>query len=150
MTKKEEYQMTKDYLYSVVNLDKEINENIRRIGELKQKARGTAIRYDTDRVQTSGSKDRIGDIVAEYTTLEEETDRLIDEYVDLKEKMINQISLVDKDSHKTLLELKYIEGKSIYDIAVIMDKPDGTCKRWHTEAVTTFFEKNRHNILYSA
>ena len=142
-----EYDRTKDYLYAVVNLNKEINENLRRISELKSEVRGSAIRYTADKVQTSGSKDRIGDIITEYTALEEETDELVDKYVDLKVKVISEIEQTDKDHYKTLLKLKYINGLSIYEVASTMGKPDGTCKRWHTEAISNFFEKNKHNIL---
>ena len=38
----------------------------------------------------------------------------------------------------------------LIETAEYLEKPDGTVKRWHTEAVINFFEKNRHKILYSA
>jgi hypothetical protein len=145
-----EYTNTRDYLRSAIWLNNEINENRRRISELKAKVRGTSIRYKADKIQTSGSKDIIGDIIAEYTALEKETDDLIDEYVDLKEKLRKEISLCDKECWVKVLVSMYIHGKTIYETADILNKPDGTVKMWHREAIINFFEKNKHNMLYIA
>lgn len=150
MVSKKEYDSTRDYLRSAIILNKDINDNLRRISELKAKVRGTSIQYKADKIQTSGSKDMIGDIIAEYTALEQETDEMVDEYIDLKEKIRQEISTCDKDSWKKVLNVMYVEGKNIYEAAEYLEKPDGTVKRWHTEAVINFFEKNKHNILYIA
>lgn len=150
MVTKKDYNHTRNYLRAAIVLNEDINDNLRRISELKSKVRGTSIQYKADKIQTSGSKDMIGDIITEYTDLEKETDDLIDEYVDLKEKIGREISTCDKESWQNVLKLMYIDGKNIYDAAGILEKPDGTVKRWHTEAVINFFEKNKHNILYNA
>lgn len=142
-----EYTNTRDYLRSAIWLNNEINDNLRRISELKAKVRGTSIQYKADKIQTSGSKDLIGDTIAEYTALEQETDELVDEYVDLKEKLKEEIKLCDKDCWVDVLVTMYIDGKNIYETADILKKPDGTVKRWHSEAVMNFYEKNKHNIL---
>lgn len=147
MITKKQYNNTRDYLRAAITLNEYINENLRRISELKSKVRGTSIRYKADKIQTSGSKDMIGDIITEYTDLEKETDELIDEYVDLKEKLRQEISFCDKESWQKILKVMYVDGLNIYDAADALDKPDGTVKRWHTEAVINFFEKNKHNIL---
>lgn len=143
-----EYEATKNYLYAAINMNKEINKNIRRIFELRQMLAGSALRYKPDMVQASNGRDVVGDILSECIDLEEETDRLTDEYIDLKERLSDEIGRIEKEKHRKVLAGKYIRQNSLYALATEFDVSDRTCKTWHKEAVEKFFSMNQDKILH--
>ena len=82
----------KDYLKQVELLDEKIDQRNKQIDDLRQMAvAGKGIDYSKDKIQTSVSGDAISEIVIKYIELENDLNKQIDEFVDLKNKIINEI-----------------------------------------------------------
>lgn len=138
---------TKQYLSQIERLDKMIQNKLSEIYQLKTMACSVTISNDSERVQTSSDKDRLGSTVAKIVDLEKETDMLIDRFVDLKKEIMIIISMVKSERHREILSKKYLELKSIYEIAEELGITDRGCKKAHKKALDEF-EKIK-NTIYS-
>ena len=138
---------TKQYLQQIERLDKMIQNKLSEIYQLKTTACNVTVSNDSERVQTSSDKDRLGSTVAKITDLEKETDMLIDRFVDLKKEIMIIISMVKSERHREILSKKYLELKSIYEIAEELGITDRGCKKAHKKALDEF-EKIK-NTIYS-
>lgn len=147
----------KEYLSQVRLLDLKIDHKLEEKAYLRALAEGNGSqKLSRDRVQTSISGDKMGSIVDRYVDLEKEIDRMIDEYVDKRDHIINQIHMVEGAKYVELLKLKYIgvrnedTGRIKYlrleEIACTMLKSDGTpysyehVRSMHGEALRRFTE----------
>ena len=129
---------TKQYLQQIERLDKMIQNKLSEIYQLKTMACSVTISNDSERVQTSSDKDRLGSTVAKIVDLEKETDMLIDRFVDLKKEIMIIISMVKSERHREILSKKYLELKSIYEIAEELGITDRGCKKAHKKALDEF------------
>ena len=136
---------TKQYLSQIERLDRMIQNKLAEIYQLKTMACSVTVSNDGERVQTSGDKDRMGTTVAKIVDLEKETDMLIDRFVDLKKEIMIIISMVKSERHREILSKKYLELKSIYEIAEELGITDRGCKKAHKKALDEF-EKIKNTI----
>lgn len=116
----------KEYLRQVRLLDQKINQRIEEAGELRQimiTLRSPAL--DKDTVQTSPEADPIGSALVKYCELERTIDRMIDEFIDLKHKIIGEIQQLKDARMVELLYLRYIKYMRLEEIACTMRKNDG-------------------------
>ena len=112
----------KDYLKQVELLDEKIDQRNKQIDDLRQMAvAGKGIDYSKDKIQTSVSGDAISEIVIKYIDLENDLNKQIDEFVDLKNKIINEIQSLKDINYVKLLYKRYIEYKRLEVIAVEMN-----------------------------
>lgn len=129
----------KQYLEQLSKLDKKIQDTLYEIYRLRTIASSTATyNMSGDRVQTSFNSDKIGDIVTRIVELEEEVDKLTDEFADLKTDIYMKLNLLERYRHKEILRKKYIENKSIYTIAYELGMSDRGCKKAHKRALEEF------------
>ena len=138
---------TKQYLSQIERLDKMIQNKLSEIYQLKTMACSVTISNDSERVQTSSDKDRLGSTVAKIIDLEKETDRLVDSFIDLKKETMLIIRMIKSERHREILFKKYLEQKSLYEIAEELGMTDRGCKKAHKRALEEF-EKNK-NTIYS-
>lgn len=66
---------------------------------------------------SGGVSDRVGNIVAKLVDLENETNNIIDRYIDLKQDCIKLIESVKNPLWYTILHKYYIQYKSLVQIA---------------------------------
>lgn len=109
----------KQYLSSLKMLNIKINHKIQEVEELRALSFSTGgLAADNERVQTSPSGDgRQIALVNRYVDLEAEINRLIDKYVDRKDKIINEIHQLEDTRYVELLFKHYVEFKSLTRIA---------------------------------
>ena len=138
---------TKQYLSQIERLDKMIQNKLSEIYQLKTMACSVTVSNDSERVQTSSDKDRLGSTVAKIIDLEKETDRLVDSFIDLKKETMLIIRMIKSERHREILFKKYLEQKSLYEIAEELGMTDRGCKKAHKRALEEF-EKNK-NTIYS-
>ena len=138
---------TKQYLQQIERLDKMIQNKLSEIYQLKTMACNVTVSNDSERVQTSSDKDRLGSTVAKIIDLEKETDRLVDSFIDLKKETMLIIRMIKSERHREILFKKYLEQKSLYEIAEELGMTDRGCKKAHKRALEEF-EKNK-NTIYS-
>ena len=138
--------ITKQYLGQIERLDKMIQNKLSEIYQLKTMACSVTVSNDGERVQTSSDKDRLGSTVAKIVDLEKETDRLVDRFVDLKKEIMSIISMIKSERHREILFKKYLEQKSLYEIAEELGMTDRGCKKAHKRALEEFEKIKKHNI----
>ena len=97
------------------------------VAHWKAVATGTTVCSEGDRVQSSGSKQRMADAVCRYLQMEDEINAAIDKLVDVKQEIISTIELLPVQEYDLLHKI-YVQGMEIYEAASEMDKS----YRWAT------------------
>lgn len=129
---------TKTYLHQIKRLDMMISNKLAEIYRLKNMASGIFISTDSERVQSSGNKDRLGNTVAKIIDLERETDKLIDILFDKRNNIIKQIDSLSNSDYYQILALRYVNYDTFNDIS---DKTGWSIRqvfRLHGEALQEF------------
>ncbi len=125
----------REYLLQIYILDRTINDKLDKIYLLKTTFYSTSGLSENERVQMSSDKDRTGNAVARIVDLEREVEGLVDRYVDLKKQVILYISQLKKQKHQFILTKRYIDYKSMRDIADELGMSERGCKKAHKKAL---------------
>lgn len=105
---------TKTYLSQISRLDRQIQNKLSEIYQLKTMACSVTVSNDGEKVQTSGDKDRLGSVVAKIVDLERETDKLVDSVVEKRSRIIEQIDGIENEDFYHVLSLRYV-GKNTFE-----------------------------------
>lgn len=108
---------TKQYLGQIRRLDNMIQNKLSEIYQLKTMACSVTVSNETDKVQTSSDKDRLGSTVAKIIDLEKETDKLVDEFTNKRNRIIQQIDDMENIDYYNVLSQRYVSRKTFKDIA---------------------------------
>lgn len=129
----------KDYLKQLELLNEKINQKLLQVSELRQMAMSSgAIDYSKDRVQSFPTGDGLSNSVIRYVALEEEIDKQIDQFVDMKNLIINQIQGLKDVNHMKILFKRYVEFKRLEVIAVEMNYTYQYTREMHGYALAEF------------
>ena len=109
-----------EYLEQIEKKDAKINTNIEELAQLEALATKITSVMGGERVQASGSQDKMADCVVKIVNLQTELNRKIDEYIDFKNQARDVISACDADC-MTLLHKRYFLYKRWEEIAVEMN-----------------------------
>lgn len=132
----------KNYLRQIRLLDQKISQRVEEAAELRQLALGFhAVEIKEDAVQTSPDGDKLAEAVGRYVDMEEEIDRMIDDFVDLKHKIIGQIQNISDERLMTVLFLRYVRYLSFEEIAVEMSYTYKWVCDLHGQALQEFEKK---------
>lgn len=126
----------KQYLKELKRLDTCINQKLQEKSALYTHT-GTS-RSGQERVQASGDADRMPDLIQRIVNLEAEINRQIDTFVDLKHQIINQIQTLESETFLALLFKRYVEFKSLEQIAVEMHYTYPYVRKLHGYALREF------------
>ena len=132
---------TKEYLRQIGVLDAKINRRLKQVEELKLLATGTRSVLVSDRVQSSPSGDKMSDAVAKWVDLEREVTVMIDQLVDMKNRIIGEIHQLDDERYIRILEMRYIDQDTWEQIAVNMHMDVRHIYRLHGYALQEFTVK---------
>lgn len=138
----------KEYLQQLHRADVIIDQRIQEKADLRERLSSIgSFDYARDRVQTStpGDAPYVG-LIEKIIDIEDEIDRLIDGYVDLKHKMISEIHGLQDSRYIEILYKKYVEGKRLEEIAVEMDYTFQYVVLLHGHALKEFSKK--HSIYF--
>ena len=90
---------TKQYLLQIKKINEIIKNRMFDLDELRDLSGSvSSVRYDQDKVITSGNKNQLENIVARIVDL----DRQVKNYIDLKYTIIKQIESLDSEEYKVL------------------------------------------------
>lgn len=106
----------KKFLNQLKKLDKIIENKLAEKAQWFAIATGTTAQMDSDRVQSSGSQQKMAGAVEKYIDIEREIDARIDTLVDKKQaviEVIEQLSTTEYD----LLHKMYVQYYTLYEIA---------------------------------
>lgn len=131
------------HLSKVKSINDMINTKQQEIDNLRSIAEGTALCTEGERVQSSGSKDKLGECCAKIADLCAEINQDIDHYVDYRAEVIHGIDLLEDLEERSVLCLRYLQFMEYSQIARELRLSQSTVYRIHRDAV-----KNLSDILY--
>ena len=106
----------KEYLLQIRKVDRLIENKVAEIDQWKAIATGTTAYSEGDRVQSSGSKEKMADAVARYLDMENEINADIDRLIDIKQEVISTIEQLQTDEYDILHKI-YVQFKSFQEVA---------------------------------
>ena len=107
---------SKEYLLQIRRLDRLIENKCYEADHWKTVACGTGTYSTDERVQSSGSKQKMADAIDRYIDLQKEIDKEIDRLVDLKREVIRTIEVLPTDEYDILHKM-YVQGMTFQDVA---------------------------------
>ena len=117
----------RDFLNQLKRMEEAIKDKLEEIAQLKSIALVvTAVsnnviiegeKHSVDRVQSSGSQQKMADAVCKYVDLEKEVDADIDRMVEKRDEVLAVINKLDKPVQCAVLRKKYVQFKSFKQIA---------------------------------
>lgn len=111
----------KQFLKQLKKLDKLIENKLIEKQQWMAIATGTTSQIGGERVQSSGSQQKMADAVIKYIGIEHEIDEFIDLLVDKKQAVIEVIEQLEATEYD-LLHKKYVQYLSFDEIADVYDK----------------------------
>lgn len=111
----------KQFLRQLKKLDKMIENKLAEKARWKEIAFGTSAKMDGEKVQSSGSQQKMADAVCRYVDIEREIDEQIDTLIDTKQDVINVIEKLNTTEYDILHKM-YVQYMSLYDVADIYEK----------------------------
>lgn len=137
---------TRSYLKQLTNIDRRIKDKIEEAQRWFDIATDRSVRQKEINVQTSGSKDRMGDAVAYSIDCRNEADELAMQLARLKHTIISQIDGMEDDNHYNILKSFYIRGKSLTEISVEEHYSYKQVKRYFEQSLKEF--EKRYGSTY--
>lgn len=138
---------TKEYLGQISRLNRMINNKLTEIAQLKDMAASISAPQSGERVQTTPNFDKIGTRYAKIDEMERKIDGMVDELVDKKEKIIQQIDNMEDENTYNILFARYIEKKTFEVIATEMKYSWRQVVRLHGTALKQFEKKYGEGYL---
>ena len=138
---------TKEYLGQISRLNRMINNKLTEIAQLKDMAASISAPQSGERVQTTPNFDKIGTRYAKIDEMERKIDCMVDELVDKKEKIIQQIDSMEDENTYNVLFARYIEKKTFEVIATEMKYSWRQVVRLHGTALKQFEKKYGEGYL---
>ena len=138
---------TKEYLGQISRLNRMINNKLTEIAQLKDMAASISAPQSGERVQTTPNFDKIGTKYAKIDEMERKIDGMVDEIVDKKEKIIQQIDSMEDENTYNILFARYIEKKTFEVIATEMKYSWRQVVRLHGTALKQFEKKYGEGYL---
>lgn len=132
---------TKEYLGQISRLNRMINNKLTEIAQFKDMAASISSPQSGERVQTTPNFDKIGTKYAKIDEMERKIDGMVDELVDKKEKIIQQIDSMEDENTYNILFARYIEKKTFEVIAIEMKYSWRQVVRLHGTALKQFEKK---------
>lgn len=126
---------TQEYLWQIQRFERMITNKLDEIHKLRTILSGTSsIGNLTDKVQTSGNKDRIGSCVAKIVDMEKEVDVLIDK----RYEIVRQIESLPDTQMYDVLAQRYVSGREMKAIRLYGVDSLRQVKRIHAKALDCF------------
>ncbi|MCD8206867.1 MAG: DUF1492 domain-containing protein [Bacteroidales bacterium] len=98
--------------------------------------------YSDDKVQTSRSEDSgFAPIIDRMVSLQQDINSTVDEFVDKRDSIINEIQHLGNTDYSSLLYKRYVEYKRLEVIAVEMNYSYVHVRRLHARALQCFEQK---------
>lgn len=109
-----------NYLKQIKSLDAKINADIEELASLEALATRTTSVLGGDRVQSSGSQQKMADCVTKIVAMKDQINEEIDRFIEYKNKARELLSECDSECI-TLISKRYFQFKTWEEIAVDMN-----------------------------
>ena len=138
---------TQEYLGQISRLNRVINNKLKELSQLKELSISISAIKNSERVQTTPNFDKIGSAYCKIEELEEKIDKLVDEYIQKREKTIEQIESLENETEYQILFSKYITGDTLEKISKDMNYVYRNITRLHGKALKSFEKKYGNQYL---
>lgn len=122
-----------EYLEQIAALDELIKSKVQYIGRLKDEAKRTSVKFDGERVQSSGSKQKMADTVVKYVDIEQ--GELKDLYAE-RQEIINTMKTLPYKDYDILFKV-YVLGYQLDALAERYHKSYSWAQKAHKKALNT-------------
>ena len=129
----------KQYLRRIRFLDKTISAKLEQIMVHRSlAAKVTSVLQEGPQFHSGYYEDRLANIVAEIVDLEEQLQKDLEEYINLKRKVIMQINSIEDGRLKLVLYHRYLNQKTWEDIACDLNCSTQWVHTLHGQALQEF------------
>lgn len=125
----------KNYLRQVEKLDARIKNKLIERQQWKDIALGITTSIGGDKVQSSGSQQKMSDAVIKCVDMEAEIDELIDSLIATKRDVIATIEKLDSPTEYDVLHKRYIQFMTLQEIADKYNRDYTTITTTHGRAL---------------
>ena len=108
---------TKTYLGQIERLEKMIQNKLSEIYQLKSMACSISVSNDSDKVQKSTDKDKLGATVSKIVDLENEASDLVDNFFKKRKHIIDQIDSIEDTELYHVLSMRYVSKNTFEEIS---------------------------------
>lgn len=129
---------SKKYLNRLKALDTCIKQKQEELVQLRSLAQSVTIDVKAETVQTNPNYDRLSETVVKIVCLEDEVCTEIEGFAQKKHKIINEIQSLDDDTYISILFKKYVEYKTLEQIAFEINYSYDHTKHLHSFALKSF------------
>ena len=132
----------KSYLLQVERLDARIDNKLIERQQWRDIALGITANIGGERVQSSGSQQKMSEAIEKCLDMEKEINSLIDELIETKKKVIDTIEKIYSPTEYKILHMRYIQHISLKEIAIKLNREYSWVTTTHGRAL-----KSVQNIL---
>lgn len=132
----------KSYLLQVERLDSRIANKLIERQQWRDIALGITANIGGERVQSSGSQQKMSEAIEKCLDMEKEINSLIDELIETKKKVIDTIEKIYSPTEYKILHMRYIQHISLKEIAIKLNREYSWVTTTHGRAL-----KSVQNIL---
>lgn len=135
-----EKKTPKEYLRQLKTAEIKIEQKEEELERLKSSLESISTGTDSERVQTT-PKDRLSEEITRIVDLEEEINEDLGALLMLRNKIINEIQSMDNPVYINILYKRYVQYKSLEEIAVEMSYSYTRLRHLHGRALQGFKKK---------
>lgn len=128
----------KEYLKQLWWIDQEINEKIKELDYLRERAGSCSAPEATGMPKGGGAKDKISEVIIKLVDLQTYIDAETDKLIDLRTKITKQICKLRDQRSRVILSCRYIRQMKWEDIEAELHYEKSTLMRVHRKALMDF------------
>ena len=136
----------REYLHSIKILTEKRDKKLEQIDVLRSIATNCVAPTDKEPIQSSGSGDKMANIVGRMVELTQEVKEYDEKIKDRKSFLTRMGAKLSNDRHQTYLKTRYIDRHGFYDTVMIMDLSDSTARRIDRKMIFELTDIINHNI----
>lgn len=125
----------KEYLSQYRMLNARIDAKLAQAERLRHLAQSAGGQGNSGGVHSTQPRDRVGELTAKIVDLESEINSEIDTLVDLEREIRGCIAKITNENQRAVLEMKYINGWTLVQIAVVLNYSLDGIKKIHKRAL---------------
>lgn len=128
----------KEYLKQLWWIDREINEKIKELEYLQEKAKSCSSPEITGMPKNTGAKDKISDVIIKLVDLQTYINMQTDKLIDLKTQITKQICGLRDQRSRVILSCRYLRQEKWEDIEEELKYEKSYLMRLHKKALKEF------------
>ena len=124
----------REFLEQLTKLDMMIENKQIEKEQWKAIALNVTAKYDGERVQSSGSQQKMSDAIEKYIEIETEINACIDELIEIKKDVISVIEQLPAAEYDIIHKI-YVQHLTLYDVTAMSDRSYSAITTLHGRAL---------------